>query len=142
MSILLLMDQGLRCFLIDDDPDDREIFRLALHDLDQSYKCATASNGVEALEMLNDDKLAPDFIFIDVNMPLLSGKKCLKHLRENPKFTQTPIIMYSTSSYEKDIEEAKQYGATHYIIKPSSIGNLASILEKVFQRQKMPFVPA
>lgn len=136
-----LMSQGLRCFLIDDDPDDREIFRLSLYDLDETYICTTAQNGVEALEILNTDKdFTPDFIFVDVNMPLLSGKICLKQIRENPKYCQTPIIMYSTSSYEKDIEEARQSGATHYLIKPSTIGNLSEILERVFQKQSVPFL--
>ncbi|ELR73034.1 two-component response regulator [Fulvivirga imtechensis AK7] len=135
------MSQILNCFLVDDDPDDREIFALALHDINHSYKCTTAKNGVEALEKLSKDQaFLPDFIFLDLNMPKLSGKNCLKKIRENSRLLQVPVIIYSTSSYENDIEETRQLGATHYLVKPASISYLSELLFAIFDGQEMPFL--
>lgn len=135
------MSQILSCFLIDDDPDDREIFALALHDVNKLYKCITAENGVDALEKFKKDQaFIPDFIFLDLNMPRLSGISCLKKIRENPRLLQVPVIIYSTSSYEKDIENAKQFGATHYLIKPASISRLTELLFIIFDQQETAFL--
>lgn len=135
------MKKMISCFLVDDDPDDREIFSLALHDINNQYSCIPSKNATEALEKLrSDSSFIPDFIFLDVNMPRISGKHCLREIRKITRLQQVPVIMYSTSSYEKDIEESKESGATHYMIKPSSIGNLSQMLSKVFQNKATAFL--
>ena len=133
--------QNCTCFLIDDDADDREIFAMALEDADRSSKCVTAKNGVDALEKLNcNDKFIPDYIFLDLNMPMLSGKECLKELKKIPRLNHVPIIIYSTSSHEKDIAETKQMGASYFLTKPSSIKVLTSILTKIIEKQDSPYL--
>ena len=79
------MTAGLICFIVDDDEDDREIFAIALQDADKSYKCLTAINGKEALEKLkSDETLIPDFIFLDLNMPFMSGIQFLVEIKKVP----------------------------------------------------------
>ena len=130
----------MACFLIDDDEDDREIFTLALEDANRSYKCITAVNGKDALEKLHADQtFIPDFIFLDLNMPVMNGKQFLKEIKTIPRLAHIPVVIYTTSSYEKDIEETKQLGATHYIVKPSSIDTLTKILSELFQKQYTSF---
>lgn len=129
------------CFLIDDDPDDREIFAMALEDAHKSYNCVTAKNGVDALEKLNsNEKFVPDYIFLDLNMPMLSGKECLKELKKISRLSHVPVIIYSTSSYEKDIEETKQLGASYFLTKPSSIKVLTDILTRIIEKQDSPYL--
>jgi len=128
------------CFLIDDDYDDHEIFSIALKNADKSYKCITAKSGIEALEKLHSDKtFLPGFIFLDLNMPLMSGKQCLAELKKIPRLKQTPVIIYTTSSYEKDIQEVKELGAAHFFVKPSSLDSLTKILSKLFKKQALSF---
>lgn len=130
------MSQGLTCLLIDDDSDDREIFAIALEDTDKIHKCIAAINGKDALEKLNDDEtFIPDFIFLDLNMPLMSGKQFLQKIKKIPRLNHIPVVIYTTSSREKDIEETKQLGATHYLTKPSRIDTLTKILSALFQKQ-------
>ena len=58
------MQQKISFFLIDDDIDDREIFTLALKDIDSSIKCTTAKDGAEALDFIENNKnFIPNFIF-------------------------------------------------------------------------------
>ena len=133
------MEQPI-CFLIDDDEDDRDIFTMALSNADNSYKCVTAKNGVDAVRIINEDKeFGPDFIFIDLNMPYMSGKECLEQIKTNEKFAGTPVIIYTTSSYSRDIEDTKELGASHFLVKPPGITNLTKVLSAIIQHKELPF---
>jgi CheY-like chemotaxis protein len=135
------MTQGITCFLLDDDTDDLEIFELALHEIDSSYKCVTALNGSEAIQKLKGDRsFIPDYIFIDLNMPVMNGKQFLSEVKNLPSIKGIPLVICSTSSTWNDIEETKQLGATHYIIKPSSIPELTAILTDLFNKKDLPFL--
>ncbi len=129
------------CFLIDDDPDDREIFALALEEADKEYKCATASNGIDAIKQLNeDDSFIPHLIFLDLNMPIMNGKQCLNEIRKIRRISSVPIIIYTTSSYAQDMEETKKLGASHFLIKPSSIRILTNCLTELLKKENPPFL--
>jgi CheY-like chemotaxis protein len=129
-------------FLIDDDPDDREIFSIALEDASKNCKCITARSGLDALDKLKtDENLTPDYIFLDLNMPILSGKDCLVELKKIPRLSAIPVVIYTTSSLDKDIEEIKLLGASHYLIKPSNMKTLTKILlEFMNTNQPAPFL--
>lgn len=133
------MDKNL-CLLIDDDPDDREIFVMALENAAESYKCIETTNGRHALEAINsDESLIPDFVFIDLNMPYMSGKECLQRIKNIPRLKNVPAIMYTTSSYEKDVEETENLGASHFLVKPSGMNTLIKILQEILNRKNLPF---
>jgi CheY-like chemotaxis protein len=128
------------CFLIDDDEDDREIFALALEKADGSYSCITAKNGPDALAILNADVAAiPDFIFVDLNMPLMHGKECLQHIKGNARFVNTPVIIYTTSSYNRDVEETRQLGASHFLVKPPGLSLLTKSLKRILNNEALPY---
>ena len=124
----------MKCFLIDDDEDDREIFSLALSAANSSSTYVTATNGEDALRILEDQPdYIPDFIFLDLNMPFMDGRSCLKELTKISKLRDVPVIMFTTSSYTKDIEDTLKLGASHYLIKPSSLNGLVEILISFFE---------
>lgn len=117
------------CFMVDDDIDDQEIFSIALNEIDQKVDCVFANNGIEALQKLHEDLLfEPDYIFLDLNMPKMNGKQCLEEIKKISRLSQTPVIIYSTSSEKKSIAEVKLIGASAYFTKPSSISELAKKL--------------
>jgi CheY-like chemotaxis protein len=122
----------MTCFLIDDDADDQEIFAIALADLDPAIRCCTADNGPEALDKLkNDESFWPDFIFIDLNMPRMSGKQCLAEIKKIDRLRHVPVIVFSTSSASNDIRDTHQLGAAGFLTKPSSIAVLTSKLADI-----------
>ena len=99
---------------------------MALAEIDENVNCVFANDGMEALKKLQDDPLfEPDYIFLDLNMPRMNGKQCLSEIKKIKRLSTTPIIIYSTSSEKKSINEVKQIGATAYFTKPSSISELA-----------------
>ncbi|SDH03973.1 response regulator [Chitinophaga filiformis] len=130
------MQEKIICFLIDDDHEDQEIFSLALNAIDEDIDCITASDGVDALNKLRKERgFTPHFIFLDLNMVRMNGRECLKEIKKIPHLNDIPIIIYSTSSEQKDITETKLLGATDYIVKPPSISILTKKLEQVLRKE-------
>ena len=125
------MASALQLFLIDDDLDDQEIFSIALQHIDETIQCQMANDGVDALQKLkNTPFFNPDFIFIDINMPRMNGMDCLKQMKELGISRNAKIIMYSTTSDPKMIEQSKQLGASDFMIKPTSLIRLQENLTK------------
>jgi len=122
----------ISCLLVDDDEDDKEIFCLALAEVDPSIQCYIASDGIEALEMLSNPAFTPDYIFLDLNMPLMSGKECLIEIKKRPHLGKTSVIIFSTSASQKDIEDTIELGASAFITKPPLISTLTGKLLQVF----------
>src|SRR3989337_1799555 len=117
--------------IVDDDEDDVELFCDALKDVNDEIKCISVPNGEEALKKLNGDNDLPDYIFLDLNMPRLNGKQCLKRLKINAKLRDIPVIIYSTSKLREDIEETKQLGAVHFLTKPSRLKDLRKAISSI-----------
>ena len=80
---------------------------------------------------LLDEGHVPDLLFLDLNMPVIGGRECVKKIREKLK-DKLSIIIYSTSKYQPDVDGTHQDGANMYIIKPNSFDVLMKTLEAVF----------
>lgn len=120
-------------FIIDDDEDDQLFLHEAMSDLNIPIDCYYANNGEAALKQLKDEGIpVPDFIFLDLNMPKLNGKECLVQIKKLPKYLQVPIIIYSTSSHQKDKQEIMQLGADYFLTKPTRISELCNRLLDIF----------
>jgi CheY-like chemotaxis protein len=122
------------CFLIDDDADDQEIFALALTQLNEALECQIANNGFEALQLLKKTRFLPDYIFLDLNMPKMNGKECLKELKKNERLKSIPVVIYTTSSSTMDMLDTKQLGASAFITKPFSLTELTETLNQFFEK--------
>lgn len=118
----------LSFLLVDDDEDDSALFAEVLTDVDSSVRLQTAADGDQALRRLREDAALPDLIFLDLNMPRLSGRECLKQLKADDRLRQIPVVIYTTSSQAKDVEETKSGGATGFVAKPVSVKDLKLIL--------------
>ncbi|TDO71154.1 response regulator receiver domain-containing protein [Flavobacterium chryseum] len=121
----------LKILLIDDDEDDREFFKIALDATQIPMTCLTAERGTIAIDLLNGADQSPDFIFLDLNMPLMSGKECLFYLRSVPAHSEIPVVIFTTSSYSEDIEECKKLGATNFLTKTPDLDHLSTMILKI-----------
>lgn len=115
--------------VVDDDADDRALFAEALYEMDDSAVFFTATNGEEALHLLEHENVKPDVIFLDLNMPRIDGKQLLSLLRRDARFRHIPVIVLTTSHLSKDKIEVAQLGATQYITKASSMSALQNSIE-------------
>jgi CheY-like chemotaxis protein len=118
--------------LADDDADDKTLFCEALAEVDPQIICHTATDGKEALSILGDKHLVrPNIIFLDINMPVMDGWQCLGRLKQDNNYKDIPVIMYSTSSYQRDIDLALEGGAFCFLTKPSDYRELRAILRHI-----------
>ena len=129
------MAHSKTCLLIDDDQDDQEIFMIALNDSGRQVKCQMADNAILGLQQLDSNPAqVPDYIFLDLNMPGMNGKQCLEEIKNRPFLKDVPVVIFSTSSRQQDINETKNMGAAAFITKPSSIRSLTKILAEFFEK--------
>ncbi len=125
--------------IVDDDPDDRMIFEEALSDAAPGSICLAARDGEEALRLLSERlDNPPNYIFLDLNMPRISGKQCLVEIRKMPQLQQVPVIIYSTSTLSDDVRETKDLGANHFLSKPNHFSALRDALIDILAQ---PFAP-
>ena len=127
------MQKTRECLLIDDDLDDHEIFKMCIQQISGNISCKTMSDAPEAIALLTDTDYTPDFIFVDVNMPKMSGIECLRALKGISRLANTKIFMYSTTSENSFLAETKKLGADDFIIKPSKTAELKIKLSKIFE---------
>ena len=120
-----------RVLLVDDDEEDCYIFTHVAHQVDKELEIMCVGSGVELLDVLKR-KDPPDYIFLDLNMPGMHGLECLRQLAQKGALRNTPVIVYSTSSNPKHIQEALDGGATNYIIKSPSISILKERFKEIF----------
>jgi CheY-like chemotaxis protein len=121
----------ITCFLIEDDEDDQEIFSMAINNLQMQIKCIFASDGTEALEKLVKSD-PPDYIFLDLNMPRMNGRQFLIEIKKHDKLKSIPVVIYSTSSEERDRSETQTLGASAFITKPPYLSELIKTLDAFF----------
>jgi CheY-like chemotaxis protein len=104
----------------DDDPDDIEFVENAFSATTENVELVTAYNGIDALEFLKSLRsLDPDpcLIILDVNMPGMNGKDALMNIRQLPRFSKVPVVLFTTSSLDQDVKFANKYNAG-FITKP------------------------
>lgn len=124
--------QLLHIILADDDESDRTNFMDAIAESRIKTVVITVKDGIELMDHLGgEDTPIPHLLFLDLNMPRKNGLTCLKEIRQSDKLKDVAVAIYSTSSYDKDIDETFQHGANVYIKKPTDFKVLKSVLDKV-----------
>jgi CheY-like chemotaxis protein len=119
----------MKIFYADDDQDEIGFFCEALKTIDCSIECITASNGEEALKLLQ--QLPPDIIFLDLHMPKMNGMECLIKLKMIPALKDVPVIIYSNADGEDRIAYLRQLGAAQFLSKNHNIADLSQQLRMI-----------
>jgi CheY-like chemotaxis protein len=122
--------------LVDDDEDDRKLFIESAREVDKNITCVETANGQEALLYLtNTEHALPDFIFLDLRMPGLSGRQFLEEIKRDARLRSAPVIVYTTSRDVRDSVELKMLGATHFMSKPVSPDDVYYLLSVVLEQK-------
>lgn len=128
----------LNCILlIDDDPDDNNYHRIILEEMDIVECIDVAVNGIEALIYLKrENRIPPELIFLDINMPRMNGWEFLEQYKELPakQKSRTLIMMLTTSTNPDHIAKAKEIKeVTGFETKPLSVELMEEIMQEHFQ---------
>ena len=121
------MKEIFRLFLVEDDPDDQFLLKMAFEEMNIPIAITCFENGkalYEHLTLITENSEWPHLILLDLNLPLWDGKKTLSVLKKHANLKTIPVVIYTTSRSDQDMREAYQLGANSYIVKPSKYENL------------------
>ena len=112
--------------LVEDNPDDAELTRIAFEEAGSVHALAHACDGAEALDYLfgrgkhadRAGKPLPALVLLDLNLPKLSGREVLQALRADPRTRALPVVVLTTSVEPFDVDDVYALGANSYIQKP------------------------
>lgn len=114
--------------IADDDQDDLDIFTEAFIRDNPGYIVEHATGGKAALQFLQNAKELPLVLILDYQMPDLNGPEVLRHLAADKRYKNLVKVMWSTSRRIKDMEDCKNLGATHYLVKPGDNMELTNMI--------------
>ena len=121
--------------------DNIELLMLMSQLLSTKYHVETATNGKEAMEIIQKEEL--DIIISDVMMPVMDGLELTKKIKADPNFQHLPIILLTAKTQEEDRAEALQIGADSYVTKPFKLSDLELRINNIVenrQRVKEEFI--
>src|ERR1700734_3391956 len=119
-------------FIVDDDPDDRQIILDAFLEKSPQIDYVFIENAETLLQNLySEDAEFPALILLDLNMPGMLGLQALKEIRANKQFSQIPIIVLTTSTLQQDRRASYELGASCFLRKPDSYSELVEIADSI-----------
>jgi len=121
-----------KIFIIDDNEDFVLLFCQAIAKTHPECQCLYAENGYNALRQLKFMlPTVPDFIFVDVKMPIMNGHEIVAELKKTGALSAVPIIMYSAQTNPEDEKKAKEAGIVGYYPKPSNREKINALITEV-----------
>lgn len=120
----------LRVLLVDDEPDIREIARMALETVGGMI-VHTCSGGREALDSVGS--FGPDIVLLDVMMPDMDGPGVLRELRKRPNFSEIPAIFVTAKAHPDEVRRLKGQGANDVLGKPFDPMSLSEQVRNCYQ---------
>ncbi|RYG42545.1 MAG: response regulator [Chitinophagaceae bacterium] len=126
-------------FYADDDIDDLDLFTEIAEELNQEL--LTFSSGSALLDKLHSPPPEPTIIFLDINMPGYNGLQILERIRAIDHWKKMPVVMFSTSVGEENIEASLELGATYYLPKNPDYNKLVDEIKFVLKKEWDNFTP-
>ena len=131
--------ESKKILLVEDNPRDAELTKLAVQKSNATYELIFAEDGVEALEYFfgEDGKSGctiedlPVVVLLDLKLPRVSGLEVLGRLRANEKTRLVPIVVLTSSNEEKDITASYDLGANSFIRKPSELSEFTEAIRQL-----------
>ena len=120
-----------RILLVEDNPGDAQLVRLALADALPSARLSVAADGEAALARLSEPGEPPDLVLLDLNLPRLSGHEVLEAVRasEDAAVRRMPVVVLSSSQAERDVLRSYELGASSHVAKPADVDELFALVE-------------
>jgi len=123
--------EEIHALIVEDNAQTTRLIRMMLQDMHLA-DIVTAKDGVEALELLNDEDIKIDIVLCDWRMPRMTGLDLLKKVRADG--SEIPFMMVTANADIESIRTAASSGVTSYIAKPFSPHQLQSKLEAMIEK--------
>ena len=131
----MALDRPFRILLVEDNPADVRLTRLALSE-GPATRLAVAADGEEALAMLRreaayHDQPRPDLVLLDLNLPKKHGHEVLAEIKGDPRLSSIPVVVFSTSRYHEDIDRSYRLQANCYLTKPVQLKAFEDLVKSI-----------
>ena len=127
--------------LVEDNPDDAELTRIAFAEARISNPLVVVRDGAEALDYVfargqwshRDPADQPSLVLLDLNLPKLDGREVLQAIRADARTRSLPVVVLTTSVEPFDVEASYALGVNSYIRKPVDFEQFVSAVRQVVQ---------
>ena len=133
---MTINSRAIEILLVEDNPGDVNLTRLALADREINVNLSVVADGVEALNFLHrhgeyHQAIHPDLILLDWNLPRKDGREVLVEIRSDERLQRIPVVVLTTSQAEEDILKAYNLHANCYITKPVDFDRFVQIVQSI-----------
>jgi len=131
-----LKTRPIQILLVEDNPGDSELAKMAFRDSTVSHKLAIVEDGELALAYLRREPpferaQHPDLVLLDLNLPKLDGKEVLAIIKQDPTLKRIPVVILTTSRAQEDILRAYELHANCYIQKPIDMTQFTRVVRSI-----------
>ncbi len=132
------MDKVVNILLVEDNPGDVRLTVEAFKEGDVRSSITVAKDGFEALSHLRpsgqqSDAPPPDVILLDLNLPRMDGREVLAEIKQDPALRQIPVVVLTTSTDNRDVQQAYDAHANCYIAKPVDLESFVRVVKLIQQ---------
>jgi CheY-like chemotaxis protein len=124
---------ALDVLVCDDDVDDLELTCDVLRASARKARPSCVSDGEALLEHLHERcggaGRLPGLILLDLNMPRMTGREALAEIRSDPQLRHIPVVIWTTSRSQSEIDRSYALGANSFVSKPSTVDELTGTLD-------------
>lgn len=127
------MKNTCQILVVDDDLEDHLILHSFFTEAGLESHVGYQENGQKAiyfLEQISDDAALPRLIILDLNMPILNGTQTLLRLKQDFRYKNIPVIIFSTSENETEKRKCLSLGAVDYMVKPLTLEECRKTIQR------------
>lgn len=123
----------IEILLVEDNPSDLELTLRAFQVHHLTNTIHVARDGDEAMQFLFGGRIphTPDLVLLDLRLPKVSGKEVLARIRAESRTAAVPVIVFTSSTEDRDFRECMTLGANSYIVKPTDFGQFALAVRRM-----------
>jgi CheY-like chemotaxis protein len=120
--------------IIEDDPDDQEIYSMVIHGIGINIPISFFSNGTDVLQYLSDTDEQPFILISDINMPGMSGFELRRTIQEDPYLASKgiPFVFLSTNASKTSVIHANALSVQGYFEKPNNLEEMKEMFQVIF----------
>lgn len=130
------MHHKLTVLLVEDEPADAHLVRLAFEEGHVLADLHHVLDGVEAFAFLRREGAyahapTPELILLDLNMPRMDGRQFLRKIKDDPILHTLPVVVLTTSDAERDMLDSYDHFAAGYIVKPVDVDDFIKVVRGI-----------
>jgi CheY-like chemotaxis protein len=128
--------QSPHVLLVDDNPGDAQLVCEAAAGSKHKSQIRILGDGESAIDYLHrsgsfSDAVTPDLIILDLNLPRKKGSEVLKEIKRDPCLRRIPVVIFSTSQYDRDLRSCYELGANCYVCKPVNLDDFVFAVRSI-----------